>query len=114
MKQTETFHMLSDETRLRALMLMDREGQICVCELVHALELSQPKISRHMAALRDSGLVNANRQAQWIFYSIDPDLPDWQRQVLSGAFAGLANEAVVRKDAHRLKNMKDRPLKAAA
>lgn len=114
MKQTETFQVLSDETRLRALMLMQKEGRVCVCELVHALELSQPKISRHLATLRDSGLVVFSRQAQWIFYSINPDLEDWQRQVLAGAFAGLADEHLIKSDSDRLRMMKNRPMQDAA
>ena len=106
--------MLSDETRLRALALMNREGELCVCEFVYSLELSQPKISRHMLALRDSGLVVSNRRAQWVFYKINPDLPDWQRRVLSGALVGLSNETVVLSDLKRLNNMKGRPVRVAA
>ena len=114
MKQTETFHMLSDETRLRALALMEREGEVCVCELVHALELSQPKISRHMLALRDAGLVVSNRQAQWVFYAINPDLSAWQQQAVSAALTGIKDEKIVKQDEKRLKQMKDRPLRTAA
>ncbi len=106
--------MLSDETRLRALSLMADHGELCVCELVYALELSQPKISRHMAALRDAGLVTSKRRAQWVFYGIDPQLPDWQRKVLSGVFEGIRGEAVVMQDARRLSNMENRPQRTAA
>jgi len=114
MKQTETFHMLSDKTRLRALALMEREGQLCICELVYSLKLSQPKISRHMLALRDAGLVISNRLAQWVFYSINPNLSKWQQQVLTGTLAGIKNEALVMQDENRLKKMKDRPFRAVA
>jgi len=114
MKQTETFQMLSDETRLRALALMSRQGEVCVCELMHALELSQPKISRHMAALREAGLVTATRRAQWVFYDINPELPDWQKQVLSGALAGTTKEVIVSQDETRLLKMNDRPQRCAA
>jgi ArsR family transcriptional regulator len=47
------FKMLADSTRLRCLLLMQAEGELCVCELTHALNLSQPKISRHLAHLRE-------------------------------------------------------------
>jgi len=114
MKQTETLHMLSDETRLRALALMKHSGELCVCELVYALELSQPKISRHMAALRDSGLVTSERRAQWVFYGINSQLPDWQQRVLSAVLEGIGDEAVVRRDAVRLSKMDNRPERAAA
>ncbi len=114
MEQTETFLMLSDGTRLRALSLMGREGEVCVCELVYALELSQPKVSRHMLALRDAGLVVSNRRAQWVFYSIHPELSEWKQQVLSGALTGIKNEMVIMQDKKRLNQMKDRPLRAVA
>ena len=114
MKQTETFQMLSDETRLRALALIERQGELCVCELMHASGLSQPKISRHMAALREAGLVTATRRAQWVFYDINSALSDWQKQVLSAALTSLANEAVIAQDEARLKSMNDRPQKHAA
>jgi len=109
MRQTELFQMLSDQTRLRALMLMKNAGALCVCELMHALQVSQPKISRHMASLRKAGLVTSRRHAQWVFYGISHNLPGWQSQVLSGAFNGIASEAVVKQDISRLGKMKDRP-----
>ena len=114
MKQTETFQMLSDETRLRALALMDSQGMLCVCELMHALKFSQPKISRHMAALRDAGLVTPHRQAQWVFYQINEDMPQWQKDVLKGALAGVADEATIKQDATRLSQMKSRPQRQTA
>jgi len=101
--------MLADATRLRALTLMDHETELCVCELVHALDLSQPKISRHLAALREAGLIRSRRYAQWIFYSIEPDLPAWQKQVLQAAFTGMQTEPQIRQDQTRLANMNGRP-----
>ena len=114
MNQTETFRILSDETRLRALALMNDKGELCVCELVHSLELSQPKISRHMAALRDAGLVSSRRYAQWVFYFIHPSLPKWQKQVLDGALLGVAGELLIAQDRLRLEEMKNRPERCAA
>ncbi len=114
MEQTEIFQMLGDETRLRALSLMQAEDELCVCELVHALELSQPKVSRHMAALRDAGLVRSHRRAQWVFYGINQALPDWQKQVLKAALAGTSSSRKVKRDMARLKKMKDRPVRCAA
>lgn len=109
MKQIETFQMLADQTRLRALSLMQDQGELCVCELVAALDLSQPKISRHLAALRNAGLLVSRRDAQWVFYAINPQLPDWQQQVVTGALAGIRTESVLKQDAKRLKNMHNRP-----
>ena len=114
MNQTTIFQALSDETRLRALALMHHAGELCVCELVHALELSQPKISRHMAAMRDAGIVDSRRHAQWVFYFIAPSLPAWQSQIIDAAVAGLAGEAASAGDRKRLATMTGRPQRASA
>ena len=114
MNQIETFRLLGDETRVRALALMARETELCVCELVAALDLSQPKISRHLAALRAGGLIDARRDAQWIFYQINPSLPDWQKQAVEAALSSVAAEPVLKQDKTRLDNMKDRPQRGAA
>ncbi|WP_018872942.1 metalloregulator ArsR/SmtB family transcription factor [Thioalkalivibrio sp. ALJ16] len=80
---TDLFNLLADETRLRSLLLMQQEGELCVCELTHSLEMSQPKVSRHLAALRQHGVVSTRRESNWIYYRLAPDLPDWAAEVLS-------------------------------
>jgi ArsR family transcriptional regulator len=63
------FRALADPTRLRLLNLVaDRE--ICVCYFVEILEMSQPKISRHLAYLRRAGIVAARRQGRWMHYRL--------------------------------------------
>ena len=114
MEQMETFRLLGDETRLRALALMHDQGELCVCELVAALELSQPKISRHLGALRDAGLVESRRDAQWVFYRINEALAGWQKQVIAAALEGVAREPVLQEDKTRLKNMNSRPIRSTA
>lgn len=76
------FHALSDTTRLRCLALLYSQGEVCVCDLTRALGQSQPKISRHLALLRDLGLVEARRAGVWMLYSITPTLPAWVVSVL--------------------------------
>ncbi len=100
------FRGLSDATRLRCLLLLRAEGRLCVCELVHALELSQPRISRHLAQLRDMGIVECERHGQWVYYGLHPDLPDWALDVLDAA-ARADSLAPLRE---RLAAMPDRPL----
>lgn len=68
------FAALSDQTRLRLLALMTElttEQQVCVCYFVATLGLSQPLISRHLAYLRRSGLVAAERQGKWMYYGLE-------------------------------------------
>lgn len=66
------FKALSDETRLKIIYLL-LQKELCVCELVYIMEDSQPKISRHLAILRNTELALDRREAQMIFYSINPD-----------------------------------------
>lgn len=103
------FRMLADQTRMRALLLMQREGELCVCELTHALELSQPKVSRHLAQLRESGLVRARRDGLWIHYQVNPALPEWASQILLKALEGAEGLAGYKGDLKRLHAMADRP-----
>ena len=68
---------VSDPTRLRILVLLVDQPELCVCELVAALRLPQPKISRHLATLRETGLLLDRRAGQWIHYRLHPELPEW-------------------------------------
>lgn len=71
LKDLETmFLALADKTRLRLLNLM-RESEICVCFFTEVLGESQPKISRHLAYLRNAGLVSARRDGKWMHYKIE-------------------------------------------
>lgn len=64
------FKALSDETRLKILKLLEH-GELCVCEIVSALDMIQPKVSFHLGVLQEAGLVKSRKQGKWIFYSID-------------------------------------------
>ena len=103
------FKMLADNTRLRCLMLMQAEGELCVCELTHALDLSQPKISRHLAHLRESGLLMARRSGTWMYYRIDPQLPRWAKSILQSTLDGNRLTEPFVADSKALHNMADRP-----
>src|ERR1700737_5474369 len=63
------FQALGDNTRLRLLNLM-AEQEICVCYFVEILDQPQPKISRHLAYLRNAGIVSARREGKWMHYRI--------------------------------------------
>ncbi len=87
------FAALAHETRLRCLMLLQAHGELCVCELTHALGASQPHVSRHLGALREAGLVTDRRDGLWIHYRLHPDLPGWVRGVLRETARGAAGSA---------------------
>jgi len=70
--EAKIFKALADETRLRILALL-LEGELCVCELIAALELPQSTTSRHLAYLRNSGWVKDRRQGVWMYYRFNED-----------------------------------------
>ncbi len=84
------FYLLSDETRLRCLSLLQQKGELCVCDLMNALDMIQPKISRHLSILKKFGVVMDRRSGTWIYYRIHPQLPVWAGQVLSNTVSGIA------------------------
>lgn len=109
---TTVFKCLADETRIRTMLLITDQGELCVCELTCALEESQPKISRHLAQLRTCGLLADRRQGQWVYYRLHPNLPNWVVQILQATLS--ANRHWLSPDANRLEQMGDRPERAAA
>lgn len=103
---------LADETRARLVLLIAREGELCVCELVCALGESQPKISRHLAQLRACGLLADRRQGQWVYYRLHPDLPDWVHELLRLMLD--SNRHWLAPQTRRLAEMGERPARSAA
>ncbi|MDZ7754547.1 MAG: metalloregulator ArsR/SmtB family transcription factor [Gammaproteobacteria bacterium] len=103
------FAALAHPLRLRAVVLLHHEGALCVCELTHALEVSQPMISRHLALLREAGVVQDRRDGLWVHYRLHPQLPDWAAQVVARAGTGLAGQPPYRRDREALAAMPDRP-----
>jgi ArsR family transcriptional regulator len=108
----EVFKSLADETRTRATLLIASQGELCVCELMCALDDSQPKISRHLAHLRSNGLLLDRRQGQWVYYRLNPQLPAWVHEVLQVTL--LANTVWLANSVSRLQNMNGRPVRDTA
>ena len=104
---TAVFKCLADDTRVRLMLLITREVELCVCELTHALEQSQPKVSRHLAQLRRCGLLADRRQGQWVYYRLHPQLPDWVVSVLQQTLS--ANTHWLSRDREQLYTVGDRP-----
>ncbi|SET58244.1 ArsR family transcriptional regulator [Marinobacter segnicrescens] len=101
------FKALADELRLSALLLIRDQQKLCVCELTEALDVSQPKVSRHLATLRDTGLVETERHGQWVYYYLSPHLPGWLVRVLDETAS--ANQALIQTPQARLQAMANRP-----
>lgn len=103
------FKILADQTRLRCLSLLVQEGELCVCELTHALDLSQPKISRHLAQLREHGILLDRRQGLWIYYRLHPSLAAWQQKIIADTIDNIRQQTPFRDDLALLKEMPNRP-----
>lgn len=86
---TDLFSALAHDTRLRCLMLLLRHRELCVRELTEAIGAAQPHMSRHLARLRELGLVTDRREGLWIHYRINPDVPDWIGGLLQATSEGL-------------------------
>lgn len=107
----QVFKCLSDATRLAILLTVLRHGELCVCELTHALDLSQPKVSRHLAQLRGCHLLSDRREGQWVYYRLSPSLPEWTMDIFDAAVTGESARVSIL-DA-RLASMGDRPQRRA-
>ncbi len=80
----EFFKCLTDDMRLKTLLLTNYFGELCVCELMMALqENSQPKVSRNLAILKKAGMLVDRKQGQWVFYRPNPNLPLWIKAVIN-------------------------------
>lgn len=93
---------LVDETRLRLILLLADEGELCVCELTQALRQSQPKVSRHLALLREAGLLKDRRDKVWVHYRVNPELPAWVRDLLAALRAGSLGRSFFHEDRQAL------------
>ncbi|MBX7172576.1 MAG: metalloregulator ArsR/SmtB family transcription factor [Pyrinomonadaceae bacterium] len=102
LQELETFFLaLADKTRLRLLNLM-RDGEVCVCFFTEVLGESQPKISRHLAYLRNAGLVEARRDGKWMHYRIVEPENEVAKRVLRETLDGLKEREEMQKDYENL------------
>jgi ArsR family transcriptional regulator len=95
------FRALADPTRLRLLNLIaDRE--ICVCYFVEILQISQPKISRHLAYLRKAGIASARREGKWIHYRLAIPKDEIAASILQETLKHLRENSEMKRDVSRL------------
>jgi ArsR family transcriptional regulator len=80
--QVELFQALGDATRLRLVNLLTQTGEICVCELVDALELPQYNVSRHLQILLKAGWLEDRKVGKWVYYRMARDLKPYHRSIL--------------------------------
>lgn len=99
------FDLLSDETRLRCLLLLSHHNELCVCELCHVINCIQPKISRHLAIMRTAGLILDERRGQWVYYRLNPDLPPWTQNIIVTTLQELKKIEPYRSDLAKTKKL---------
>ena len=92
---------LSDMTRLRILALLQNRGELCVCQIVSSLDIPQPKVSKHLAILRATGIIRHRRQGQWMHYKIEPEIPAWASQVIHHLVTGCDTRMPYLEDTRR-------------
>lgn len=80
---------LAEPTRLAAVRLLWDGREHCVCELVRVLGVTQSRMSRHMAVLRQAGVVADRRDAQWVRYRRNPHLPAEQAAIVEAVLASV-------------------------
>jgi ArsR family transcriptional regulator len=93
------FKALSDETRLRIVKLLEH-GELCVCYLVAAVDMSQPKVSFHLKVLKEAGLVKDRREGKWMHYRLDES--DLFRRLLFLSAADRVKDTEIEADYARL------------
>jgi ArsR family transcriptional regulator, arsenate/arsenite/antimonite-responsive transcriptional repressor len=95
------FKALSEETRLRILKLLEN-GELCVCDIVAALDTIQPKVSFHLSVLKEAGLIKDRKQGKWVHYRMnDEDM--FRRFLLLSALERISAETVS-EDTRRLQD----------
>jgi ArsR family transcriptional regulator len=91
MRDTAEFlRALADETRLMMLWLLSNRAELCVCDLMAVLEITQSKASRHLATLRHAGLVTDRKDGLWSHYSLRPLECESKREHMEALRRGLA------------------------
>jgi ArsR family transcriptional regulator len=103
---------LTDDIRLKTLMLTHYHGELCVCELMAALsEDSQPKVSRNLALLKKAAIITDRKNGQWVFYRINPNLPLWVKSVIAETTEN--NLGLIMSSLQQLDIMQNRPNKVS-
>ena len=91
------FKALADKTRLRILALLGN-NEVCVCHIHDSLGVPQPTVSRHLAYLRRSGLVDARRDGVWMHYQLSKSLDPRMQAVIDAAVAALGQVPTTTQD----------------
>ena len=98
---SQHFRLLSDSTRLRLLMLVDRE-ELSVAELAGITQLAQPRVSTHLAKLKEAGLVSDRREGVFVYYRMAGNIPDQGLHALWELLRTNTSDPLIRQDIDRI------------
>ncbi|MBX3157296.1 MAG: winged helix-turn-helix transcriptional regulator [Deltaproteobacteria bacterium] len=99
---TKLFRALGEETRVRIVALL-AHGELCVCHIETALELSQPNVSRHLGILRAAGVVDARRDGTWVYYRLAAQEHAVVQELLTALAQAFGAERAIRSDHAKLR-----------
>ena len=102
------FKVLADEARLKIIWLLFNHRELCVCDLMKALDITQSKTSRHLATLRHARLVVDRKEANWAYYSICPAGNEFERTQLEALRVQMANHPGAKEVLGRLHDWMER------
>jgi ArsR family transcriptional regulator len=107
------FKALGDRTRLRILALL-AAGEVCVCNIHESLNLPQPTVSRHLAYLRRSGLVETRREGVWMHYRLSPPAERLAGSIVDAALHAVGHAPLAGTDRKKLAKVAGLDVKTAA
>ncbi|NIA04697.1 MAG: metalloregulator ArsR/SmtB family transcription factor [Proteobacteria bacterium] len=99
---TQLFKSLSDPTRIRIIWLLQIGGELCVCDLMAVLDLPQSTVSRHLAYLRNAGLVHDQRKGVWMYYRLPAEASELLTGILRVMQAAAKDSKQAATDRRRL------------
>jgi ArsR family transcriptional regulator, arsenate/arsenite/antimonite-responsive transcriptional repressor len=106
MSLSEVFKSLCDETRLRILNLLTLQ-EICVCEIMEVLDLTQPNASKHLNKLKKAGIICGRKEGKWNYYSLNEKFSDQNRILYEYLFSQWGKDKQFIGDLQKLKLLLD-------
>ena len=102
-KKIKVLKALGDETRLRIACILAASGELCVCEIMAAVNMKQSAISKALRVLKEAEIINDERRAQWMYYSINTKTDQTGYEIIKSVLRESKGNAVMESD---LKNLK--------
>jgi ArsR family transcriptional regulator len=97
----KTMKLLSDQGRLRILMVLSKR-ELCVCQIMGVLGISQPLVSRNLSLLSDAGLLDERKEGKLVFYSIRKDMASTDRKIVGVLREAMKSDRILAEDLRSL------------